>query len=379
VPRVVVVKRQLSISHRHLHWAVFGLLLFAGWTLLVRDTLSANRASSVWRSQSFGSWPQHFGAADGYDNDRFSMYASFLVDPSGSTQVFSPALVGSISVGQRTDREDGENINGMRFVTSSIAASLTAISVFVRAPIDASPHDAYQVAVYTDGEDAPDKLVASSYTGSLTADTWNTLPIHAQLLPNHAYWLMFNTNATNPEANNMAYTPGETDPIDALVQARKTPWLDSLAGFLGNLGGPVPALALALLLATALARRNPLASVALLAVLGAGIGIGIGIEAILKQWLLYPAISSYPSGHALRATFLAFIIIALLPWRSMQIIAVMLAVLICVSRVYAGEHYWYEAVGGALAGCALACVVLGFVQGRSPDAVLEARPRQAAP
>jgi membrane-associated phospholipid phosphatase len=374
VPRVVMVKRQFSISRRHLQWAVLGLFLFVCWTLMVRGPLSANRATSVWRSQAFGSWPQHFGAADGYDNDRFSMYASFS-DPSGSPQVSSPHLVGSSSVGQRTDREDGENINGTRFVTGSIAATLAAISVFVRAPIDPSPYDAYQVAVYSDGEDAPDKLIATSVTGSLTADTWNTLPIHALLVPNHAYWLMFNTNATNPEANNMAYAPGEADPIDAFVQARKTPWLDSLADLLGKLGGPGPVLAIALLLAAALGRRSPIASVALLAALGAG----IAIEAMLKQWLLYPAISSYPSGHALRATFLAFVIVALLPRRPLQIVAIILAVLVCVSRVYAGEHYWYEVIGGALAGCALACVALGFVQRRSPDRVLEIRSRQTVP
>jgi hypothetical protein len=300
----LMVRRKLRISHQHLQWAVLGLFLFVGWTLLVRDLLSANRATSVWRSQAFGSWPQHFGDVEGYNNDRFSMHASFLASPSDSSRVPSPSSVGSSNVGQLTDMADGGNMNGTRFVTSSAPANITAVSVYVRAPVDASPHDAYQVAVYSDAEDAPDKLIAKSDTGGLTADTWNTLPIHARLLPNQAYWLLFNTNAANPEANNMAYAPGDKDPIDALIQARRTPWLDSLSGLLGKLGGPGPALALGLLLAVALARRNPLALIALLAALGAG----IIIEAILKQWLLYPAISSYPSGmpcglHSSRSSF----------------------------------------------------------------------------
>jgi membrane-associated phospholipid phosphatase len=169
---------------------------------------------------------------------------------------------------------------------------------------------------------------------------------------------MFNTNASAPEANNMAYQPGTSDPIDRSIQRPRAMWLDSLAHLLGALGSPTAAIVIMLCLAAWISRRSPLVAIALLATLG----VGIAIEAGMKAWLLYPASSGYPSGHALRAVFLAIAIAYAVPRGPIRVAAVGIAMLVCLSRVYVGEHSWYEVVGGALAGCALAAAAIGLVR-----------------
>jgi membrane-associated phospholipid phosphatase len=92
----------------------------------------------------------------------------------------------------------------------------------------------------------------------------------------------------------------------------------------------------------------------------AAFGIGLLLEAGLKRWLFLPAGGTYPSGHALRAVLLVTLLTSLIPHRSAAIAAAILAAIICLSRIYVGEHYWYEVVGGALAGWALAMAATGL-------------------
>ncbi|MEU4626169.1 PQQ-dependent sugar dehydrogenase [Actinoplanes sp. NPDC023801] len=106
-------------------------------------------------------------------------------------------------VGGSLDAGDMNFMNGSRFVNGAGALTVSQVSVYLRT-VQAAPGNQYQVAIYTDANGSPGTLVASSTSGTLTADSWNSRPVTATLAPNTAYWLMYNTNGDN----NMSYDTG---------------------------------------------------------------------------------------------------------------------------------------------------------------------------
>ena len=81
------------------------------------------------------------------------------------------------------------------------------MSVFVGS-VGAAPNNSYQVGIYTDAAGAPGTLVARSATGTLVANSLNTIPVAASLAANTPYWLMYNTNGSNVNLNNLKYANG---------------------------------------------------------------------------------------------------------------------------------------------------------------------------
>jgi hypothetical protein len=344
--------------------ALAGLVLFVVWTVAVRACLAQGRAQAAWTAQAFGSWPSSFGILEGSGHEQFSLYATYDAAATTAGAGAAEGMLGNTAIGSVTDTGDANHMNGSRFVTGPAAGSVSSIAVHVAGPVDIAPHDQFQVAIYTDAHDAPYKLVASSATGTLTAPAWNTVPIRALLKPHTAYWLMYNTNGTSDAVNGMSYTALERDPIDRLLQAPHARWLDRFSDVLGTLGGTAVTAAVALGMAVWLGRKRPL----LAALLLAAFALGLLLEVALKRWLFYPVSGSYPSGHALRAVLLAAVVVYLVPRRAVQVGVLGLALLIGLSRVHAGEHYWYEAVGGALAGWTLAAALVAASQFRRPAA-----------
>ncbi|MBO3737504.1 PQQ-dependent sugar dehydrogenase [Actinoplanes flavus] len=109
-------------------------------------------------------------------------------------------------VGGSLDAGDMNYMNGSRFVNGTSALTISQISVHLKS-VQAAPADLYQVALYTDANGSPGTLVASSTSGTLTANSWNSRPVAATLAPNTAYWLMYNTNGDN----NMSYDTGSAN------------------------------------------------------------------------------------------------------------------------------------------------------------------------
>ncbi|GAA0479136.1 hypothetical protein Ade02nite_40100 [Paractinoplanes deccanensis] len=115
----------------------------------------------------------------------------------------SAPRLGHDQVGGSLDSGDMNYMNGSRFVNGATALTVSQVSVYLRT-VQAAPANQYQVAIYADANGSPGTLVASSTTGTLTANSWNSRPVAATLAPNTAYWLVYNTNGDN----NMSYDTG---------------------------------------------------------------------------------------------------------------------------------------------------------------------------
>jgi hypothetical protein len=127
------------------------------------------------------------------------------------TVTTSTQTIGYPTPGPLLDTSDANIMNGTKYTVPSVGGTATNMSVYV-GPIDTAPHNQYQLSIYTVKPNGkPGTLVAQTAVGTLTPNTWNTLPLPSgiTLTPNTQYWLMYNTNATQSTLNNMYYTHDE--------------------------------------------------------------------------------------------------------------------------------------------------------------------------
>ncbi|MBG0560814.1 PQQ-dependent sugar dehydrogenase [Actinoplanes sp. NEAU-A11] len=179
-----------------------------GGTLVNRTVAydAANQAATITPSAALAASTQYTvtvrtGVTDSAGNALAAdhQFSFTTIDPS------APRF-GYDEVGGSLDSGDMNYMNGSRFVNGSTALTVSQISVYLKA-VQAAPANQYQVAVYTDVNGSPGTLVASSTSGTLTANSWNSRPVAATLAPNTAYWLMYNTNGDN----NMSYDAGSAN------------------------------------------------------------------------------------------------------------------------------------------------------------------------
>lgn len=120
---------------------------------------------------------------------------------------FAALTFGNVSVGSLLDSGSSNSLNGSK-VTTTNSVSIVSMSVYVGNIDSSSTNRNFQLAIYTNSGSAPGILVASSATGTLVANSWNTLPISGTLQANTSYWLMYNTNGRTNVINDMRYDPG---------------------------------------------------------------------------------------------------------------------------------------------------------------------------
>ena len=129
-----------------------------------------------------------------------------------STQSVTLTVNQTIGFGQpggTLDTGDANYMNGTKFTVGSVGGTAQSMSAYV-GPVDNAPDNGYQMAIFTVKADGkPGTLVAQTGNGTLTANAWNTLPITATLSANTQYWLMYNTDATQSNLNEMYYSVGE--------------------------------------------------------------------------------------------------------------------------------------------------------------------------
>ncbi|MCU1501585.1 MAG: hypothetical protein JWM12_939, partial [Ilumatobacteraceae bacterium] len=259
------------------------------------------------------------------------------------------------AVGSTVDSNDSGNINGSRFITGLRAGAVASISVFVAGPIDHAPNDKFQLAIYDDAHGAPHHRVAATASGSLVADAWNTLPIDAVLRPQTAYWMMYNSNGSRAEVNNPTFTPVNGNLIDDAVRSHRSPRLHDIADRITAVGDNIPTTVALIVLCALVVRRRRRAAVLLVA----GFGAALLIALLLRETVFSPY-GLYPSGHALRTTYVAVALAFVVPRRGARVVGALLVAAVALAAVYVGGHHADEVVGGSLLGWAMATAATAF-------------------
>jgi hypothetical protein len=105
-------------------------------------------------------------------------------------------ILGYQQIGAQLDSSNMNWMNGSRYVTGASPMTISMVAVYMRS-VQAAPNNQFQVALYSDNNGQPGTLIASSASGTLTANSWNHRPLSATLAPNTAYWFVYNTNGDN--------------------------------------------------------------------------------------------------------------------------------------------------------------------------------------
>lgn len=152
------------------------------------------------------------------------------------------------------------------------------------------------------------------------------------------------------------------------IQGLHMSWLDTVVSFytkLGDAGILFIALSLAMLLYKPTRKAGALALGAM--ILGLLV-TNITIKPLLSRprpWLDWPIVplvtekdpNSFPSGHTCAAFAAGLSWARALPWRWGRIAAVVMAVLMGLSRLYVGVHYPSDVLAGAVIGSLCAWVI----------------------
>jgi galactose oxidase-like protein len=134
---------------------------------------------------------------------------SSTATPTPTVQA-SSGTFGNTHIGATVDSGDSNFMNGSRITTGAVGVTARSISAYVASTDNSSTNRSFQVAIYSDMNGSPGTFVASSASGTLAANAWNSLPISASLAPNTSYWLMYNTNGRSSSVNNMRMDAGTT-------------------------------------------------------------------------------------------------------------------------------------------------------------------------
>lgn len=137
--------------------------------------------------------------------------------------------LGTTTPGTLTDSSNSNTMNTTRFTTVS-GGKVSSLSVHVGAVDAVAANRSYQLAIYAANGAVPGTLIASTSTGTLTANAWNSLPITATLAPNTSYFIAYNSNGSSSSVNNMHYANGGTSGWSTAGQPFGT-WPTSFGSF----------------------------------------------------------------------------------------------------------------------------------------------------
>jgi len=346
------------MNRRLLGLAMLAMLLFVAWTVVVRAGISDGTRSSVSVARPFNDWPAQVTDIQHSSDVRHSIFVAFaspflrdnrLIPPS------PPDMFGHPVIGSVIDNGDAESINGTRYVTGIRAGAVASISVFVAGPVDAAPHDQFQLAIYHDASGAPGRLLAATSSGTLAPDQWNSLPIDASLEPKTPYWLMYNNNGSNGAVNNPTYTPMSGELLDDFIRSPGS-WSNRRVEIMSGLGGMIPTTVAVAVIGLVAARRRLRAGMAI----WIGFAVALGIALLLRVTLFAP-FGFYPSGHALRTLYVVIALAAVVPRRAVWLAGGLVVFAVCVMTVYVEGHFSDEIIGGLLLAWAVGTAVRAVV------------------
>lgn len=350
-------------GRRGLWVAALLLGLFVLWTAVVRVGIAEGSRDSAWIVSPFGSWPDRVDHVAGTSDIQFSLFATYAAGAT-SNESEAPVVpaVGRPTIGSVVDSFDSDNINGSRFVTGVRAGRVTSLSVYVASPVDGAPNDRFEVAIYSDEHGAPLNRLAVSRVGTLRADAWNSAPIDATLEPETPYWFFYNTNGSSGDVNNAVYTHVPGTPVDEAVRSIRSAEFVRTAELLSSLGDAGPTtLAVLVLAGLVVVRRSGHALVYV-----AGFAVSLAIALAVRE-LSFEPFGRYPSGHALRTTYVVIVAAALVRRRSFDLAGGLIAAMVVFASVYSHGHYFEESLGGVLLAGAAAAAALSVAPVRSEE------------
>jgi hypothetical protein len=121
--------------------------------------------------------------------------------------------MGYTTVGGSIDSANRNFMSATKF-TAGATGTVNTIYAYIESQISASPNNKGQAAIYADnGSGSPGAILGSS-TGdtTLTGAAWNAFPITSvSVTSGTVYWLVYNTNATSDDDNNLHYDAGGVD------------------------------------------------------------------------------------------------------------------------------------------------------------------------
>lgn len=143
-------------------------------------------------------------------NSLGSQSASYLITVANPPPPSTTSIFGNQTTGNTTDSADSNALMAARFTSGPAGGAAVSISAYVATPLSASPNNQFQAAIYADSAGKPGNLIAKSASKALAGNSWNTVPISANIVANTPYWLVYNTNGTSTSANNIRLSSGGT-------------------------------------------------------------------------------------------------------------------------------------------------------------------------
>ncbi|HEX5455853.1 MAG TPA: hypothetical protein VFW77_00620 [Candidatus Saccharimonadales bacterium] len=137
---------------------------------------------------------------------------------SSSQSAGSTATVGYNTIGGTDGTTQHDKMTATKFTTGGSGGTVTSMSVYTQALTGAPPNNQFQVAIYTDNAGLPGTLIANSASGTLTGNSWVSVPITATLSAGTTYWLVYNTNAGGNGNNNLMYDAGTAGQYQQIAQ-----------------------------------------------------------------------------------------------------------------------------------------------------------------
>lgn len=161
-----------------------------------------NLATTPAAGSAFAGWSGNADCSDG------NITVNAAKTCTASFNLASTTVLGLNSKGAALDNDNNNRLHGAKFLTPR-AGGVTNLSVYVGNVDALTAQRQYQLGIYADNAGRPGSLVArTTASGSLTANTWNTLPLSATLQANTNYWLVYNSNGRTTSVNGMYYNVG---------------------------------------------------------------------------------------------------------------------------------------------------------------------------
>jgi trimeric autotransporter adhesin len=157
------------------------------------------------------------GATSDSSTDSFSVAnssnlktAEFKDDGTVNLGAGAPTTMGYTTIGGTQDSGSANLINAGQYTAPS-TGTIASLSVFIGNNVDGT-NDHYQMALYADdGSNTPDTYIASTNVGTITANSWNTLPISdgtASVTSGTKYWISYWTDTANASDNSPNFDSG---------------------------------------------------------------------------------------------------------------------------------------------------------------------------